>query len=193
MNIVEKLITEYKTRCINRKIEWIVVHYTGCLASAENVCKSMARPKKRKEDEPSSTNYIVDDKCVVHSVDEMEFYAWHCSVAGKKTYCKARNANSIGVDLCERKLSTKTRSAEDSDWYFTEETILNAGTLIAELMKKYNIDIDHVVRHYDVTHKRCPAPFVGDAVNQALCISGNRAWKAFKDEIMVKYNEIKEK
>lgn len=34
--------------------------------------------------------------------------------------------------------------------------------LIKMLMKKYNIDINHVIRHYDATRKNCPAPFVKD-------------------------------
>ena len=29
-------------------------------------------------------------------------------------------------------------------------------------MKKYGIDVDHVVRHYDVTGKDCPEPWVRD-------------------------------
>ena len=37
-------------------------------------------------------------------------------------------------------------------------------------MKKYDIPLANVVRHYDVTHKNCPAPFVEDAA----------AWQSFK-------------
>ena len=181
MKLTELMINKYVTPCDHRKIEWIIVHYTACITSAENVCKSMARPKP--ENEQSSSHYIVDGNSVIHSVDETCFHAWHCSVTGKKTYCKARNFNSIGIDLCERKQDTKHRKAEDNDWYFTDETLFNAATLIADLMKKYHIDISHVVRHYDVTHKRCPAPFVGDEINKFFCISGNCAWMAFKSQI----------
>ena len=45
-------------------------------------------------------------------------------------------------------------------------------------MKKYNIDIDHVVRHYDVTRKVCPEPYVKD----------EEAWLKFKE--MVDVEEI---
>lgn len=182
MVIIEKQINRYKTLCENRKIDWIIVHYPGCVAEAENICKSMAREKPKNEQ--SSTHYIVDDHVVVHCVDERCFHAWHCSVTGKKVYCKARNNNSIGVDLCVKKLSNESRCASDCDWYFTDETLFNAACLIAELMKKYDIDIDHVVRHYDVTHKQCPAPFVGNSINQHFCISGNDAWDAFKAQIL---------
>ena len=40
-------------------------------------------------------------------------------------------------------------------------------------MNKYGIDENHVVRHYDITHKQCPAPLVD-----------NMAWQDFKKLIM---------
>lgn len=181
MQIKEMMINLYKTKCTKRKISWIIVHYTACLSSAEGVCQSMARFKPK--DKQTSTHYIVDSKQIIHSVDEDNFTAWHCATVGKTVYCKARNMNSIGVDMCEKKIDLSTKSADDSDWFFTDETIENAACLIASLMKKYNIDIDHVVRHYDVTHKRCPAPFVGNDINKHFCISGNDQWKVFKEKI----------
>ena len=41
-------------------------------------------------------------------------------------------------------------------------TIQNALTLTRKLMKKYNIDKAHVIRHFDVTGKPCPAYWVDD-------------------------------
>lgn len=182
MKIIERLINEYKTLCKNRKPKWIIVHYTGCIASAQDVCTSMA--KRKPKEKQSSTNYIVDDNVVMHCVDECNYFAWHCATSGKKVYCSARNNNAIGVDLCEKKKNTSSMESTDMDWYFSDKTLLNAAQLIVELMIKYNIDIDHVVRHYDVTHKRCPAPFVGDEINEVFCISGNDTWKAFKAQIL---------
>lgn len=42
----------------------------------------------------------------------------------------------------------------------SEKTINNTIELVKDLMNKYNIPIENVVRHYDVTRKVCPAPFV---------------------------------
>ena len=39
-------------------------------------------------------------------------------------------------------------------------------------MKKYNIPADHVIRHYDVTSKICPNPYVFNAVDET--------WDKFK-------------
>ena len=63
-------------------------------------------------------------------------------------------------------------------------------------MQRYGIDTDHVLRHYDVTGKRCPMPWVDDPAQ----------WAAFKDMLtpkntttdeededdMVRYNTIEE-
>ena len=38
----------------------------------------------------------------------------------------------------------------------TEKTLENTYALARALMKKYNIDINHVYRHYDVNGKLCP-------------------------------------
>ena len=42
----------------------------------------------------------------------------------------------------------------------TEATLARAAALGRELMKKYNIPIERVVRHFDVTGKHCPAYFM---------------------------------
>lgn len=42
----------------------------------------------------------------------------------------------------------------------SDRTIQNTVELVQLLMKKYKIAPENVVRHYDVTHKLCPAPFI---------------------------------
>lgn len=43
------------------------------------------------------------------------------------------------------------------------ENIVNRTIeLVKELMAKYKIPAENVIRHYDVTHKCCPAPFVNN-------------------------------
>ena len=50
-------------------------------------------------------------------------------------------------------------------------------------MKKYDIPIENVIRHYDVTGKICPKPFVN---NESL-------WLDFKRRLIeVRYNTIDE-
>ena len=48
------------------------------------------------------------------------------------------------------------------------------------LMKRYNIPSENVLRHYDVTHKLCPAPYVEQS-----------KWAVLKSKLIGKDVEIK--
>ncbi len=108
-----------------------------------------------------SAHFIVDEKEIWQSVREKDI-AWHCGTRGMYFHPYCRNANSLGIELCSRKQGEK--------YYFAPETVKNARNFVRYLMKKYDIPLANVVRHYDVTHKNCPAPFVEDAA----------AWQSFK-------------
>jgi N-acetylmuramoyl-L-alanine amidase CwlA len=77
----------------------------------------------------------------------------------------------------------------DCDWYIPEQTLSLAADFIARLMQIYNIDIDHVIRHYEVTKKQCPRPLCGDDINEYYCISGNKRWAQFKAQIQDKLTQ----
>ena len=47
-------------------------------------------------------------------------------------------------------------------YVITAQTVDHTVELVRWLMDKYGIDVDHVVRHYDVTGKDCPEPWVRD-------------------------------
>ena len=153
------------------KVKYLVIHYTaGDGDTARNNGEYFAR-----EQVGASAHYFVDDKEVICSVDPA-YIAWHC---GNEVYIhpKCRNGNSIGIELCSRK-------DKDGMYYFTDETMDKAIELIRKLMKKYDVPIENVIRHYDVTGKNCPAPFVG---------AGQAEWEKFKEVIAMKrYNTIEE-
>ena len=77
-------------------------------------------------------------------------------------------------------------------YYILPETVANAAALAREIMQRYGIDTEHVLRHYDVTGKRCPMPWVDDPAQ----------WTAFlamltpehpneeEEEPMTRYNKI---
>ena len=56
------------------------------------------------------------------------------------------------------------------DIYENAMTALRLGNEKKELMAKYNIPAANVIRHYDVTGKVCPEPYVRDTA----------AWNTFK-------------
>ena len=179
----ERFRTQYHSRR-KEKIQWIVVHYTGTAASAT----ANARAIEKELKDPRSTHYFVDGEQVLAVVPENRS-AWH--VGGpdkpdtppeKRKKLQVYNGNAIGVDLCEDKLvyDREHRSVKDADWYFDEVTEATAAELIASIMRRYSIDLDHVVRHYDVTGKWCPRPFVGDDMNHVYKETGNQRWREFK-------------
>lgn len=61
------------------------------------------------------------------------------------------------------------RKGEDG-WYFEPATVAAAIDLVKELMAKYKIPVENVIRHYDVSGKVCPEPYVRN----------NDDWKNFK-------------
>ena len=139
-------------------VRYIVVHYT---AGDGDTAAGNGRYFSRVPQQ-ASAHWFVDDEEAVASVPE-KYVAWHCG-ADIYVHPECRNANSIGVELCSRKDA-------QGDYYFTDSTVRNALELVKELMDKYNVPVERVVRHYDVTGKICPAPFVG---------KGAEDWRAFK-------------
>ena len=163
----------------NNKIAWIIVHYTGDKSSQGRAKKTADAMQTWKR--TVSTNYLVGDDAIYQCVEDRNA-AWHCPYE-KTNKCAACNGVAIGVDLVEHKRSTKTGSVKDRDWYFTEKVINDGAQLVAMLADKYNIPMDHIVRHFDVTGKWCPRPFIGDDINEVTGKTGNHAWRSFLAQV----------
>lgn len=165
---VHKLLTPYNYSDgeINR-IKYIVIHYVGALGGAEANCRYYASKYLG-----ASAHYFVGFEGEIWQSVEDKNIAWHC---GAKTYHhpECRNSNSIGIELCVR--NNGSQAATSRDWYFEDATVQEAIRLTRELMARYGVAADHVVRHYDVTGKICPNPFV---YNQT-----SHTWNAFKQAI----------
>lgn len=123
-------------------IEYIVVHYTANSGdTAQNNLDYFARAKTG-----TSAHYFVDENEVCQSVQDTDV-AWHCgSKNPRHPYC--RNANSIGIEMC------------NSVGGVPEAVRDRTAAFVLQKMKEYGLDVNHVLRHYDVTGKRCPAPWV---------------------------------
>lgn len=164
---INKKLTPYNfTAMSNKKNQYIVIHYVGAVSTAKNNVDYYAREKLK-----ASAHYFVDEKSIWQSVEDKDG-AWHCGgglqgVNGHTFYGKCTNSNSIGIEMCVKK-------DEKGIWYFEQETVENTIWLVKELMQKYNIPIGRVIRHYDVTGKICPAPYVDE-----------NEWAKFKSQITV--------
>ena len=143
-------------------VRYIVMHYTANNGdTARNNCDYYHRVGGLQ----ASAHYFVDEHGAMQSVRECDT-AWHC---GARAYWhpECRNANSIGIEMCSRKRA-------DGSYYILPETVANAAALAREIMQRYGIDTEHVLRHYDVVSKRCPAMWVDD----------ESAWVRFKRLVM---------
>lgn len=141
----------------NTKPKYIVVHYVGAVSTAKNNADYFYSAYRG-----ASAHYFVDETSIWQVVDDLDS-AWHCgSETGIYYHPECRNTNSIGIEMCVKKKNGK--------WYFEDATVNNTIELIKYLMDKYDIPASHVIRHYDVTHKTCPEPYVRDTA----------AWNAFK-------------
>lgn len=125
-------------------VDHVVVHYTGTDASAHNNLLYFSRNAAK-----ASAHYFVDrDGTLRQSVPESDT-AWH---AGKF----AMNRRSVGIECVS--------AGED----FTEEQVATLAALVQDLMARYGIPAANVIRHYDVTGKECPAPYLDPAKWRAL-------------------------
>ena len=160
-------------------IKYIVIHYTANDGDTDEgngnyFANNIVR---------ASAHYFVDDDSITRSVPD-DYIAWavggskYKNTKGGAFYGKCTNANSISIELCD----TKKNGVYD----FTETTMKNAADLVKLLMEKYTVPVERVIRHYDVTGKVCPKPFVDD----------EKAWKEFKERLVdnmeKRYNKISE-
>ena len=159
MEIKRNITTQnFNNGSINR-IKYIVVHFT-----ANNGDTAYGNTNYFKSYRGASAHYFVDENGIYQSIEDKNI-AWHCG-AKKYKHSTCRNSNSLGVELCSRKDSK-------GNYYFMDKTVDNAIELVKMLMAKYNVPIANVIRHYDVTGKNCPEPFVRDI----------KAWQNFKDRL----------
>lgn len=140
-------------------IQYIVIHYTANDGDTAEANGNYFRNNIVK----ASAHYFVDDDSVTQSVPD-NFIAWSVGgnrysnasqTGGGKLYGVCKNANSVSIEICDTK--------KDGKIYPTAQTIANTLHLTRALMTKYNVPKGHVIRHFDVTGKACPAYWVDNA------------------------------
>lgn len=131
----------------NENIKFIILHYVGAVSTAKNNADYFYSVYRG-----ASAHYFADDKEIWQVVEDNDA-AW--AIGADKYYTDARNSNSISVEMC-------CYTMKNGNINVAKEVEEKAVELVKMLMKKYNIDVNHVIRHYDATRKNCPAPFVSD-------------------------------
>lgn len=145
--------------------KYIVLHYTGnsgTSATAKGNANYFHTCTRK-----ASAHYVVDENATIYQCVPDNRAAWSVgdSSNGHGTfYGKCTNTNSISIEMV---------SHSNGSYYIPDATIQRAAELTRDLMKKYGINAEHVIRHYDVTTKACPEPMCGTTAK-------NKKWAAFK-------------
>nr|DAY60623.1 MAG TPA: N acetylmuramidase [Caudoviricetes sp.] len=142
----------------NKDIKFIILHYVGAVSTAKNNADYFFSKYRG-----ASAHYFIDNKEIWQVVEDNDA-AW--AIGANKYYTEARNSNSISVEMC-------CYTMKNGNINVAKEVEEKAVELVKMLMKKYNINVDHVIRHYDATRKNCPAPFVSDT----------ERWNDFKNKL----------
>ena len=167
--------SNYGSKRNTKVIKFLVYHYTANDGDTDENNANYFHNNVVK----ASAHRFVDDDSVTISVPD-NYVAWHCGGGiqgngGHKFHKICTNTNSIGIEMCDTIRNGKIE--------VTSKTRANAIELGKQLVKKYGIKKDHVIRHYDVTGKLCPLYYVKD----------EEAWKKFRNEIFEEssHNDIK--
>ncbi|MDY2987719.1 MAG: peptidoglycan recognition family protein [Peptoniphilus sp.] len=130
------------------KIKYIVIHDTGNTNAGAN-----AKNHKNyvgSNERGASAHYFVDENEIRQYVPDSKSAG---SVGDGKGKFGITNSNSISIEMCLN---------SDGDF---ETTYSNTIELVKNMMIKFNISADNVVRHYDASRKCCP------------CILSKNNWK----------------
>lgn len=136
------------------EIHGIVIHYTANPGSTAQENRDYFNGLKDSHETEASSNFVVGlEGEIIQCVP-----TWEMAYASNE-----RNADTVSIECCH----------PDDTGKFTKETYQSMVQLTAWLCKKYNLNEDQVIRHYDVTGKICPKYFVEDEA----------AWEQFKNNI----------
>lgn len=150
------------------QIRYLVFHYT-----ANDGDKAMNNANYFKNNVvKASAHYFVDDEFVYRSVPDLKVawsvggnkYANADKTGGAKMYGVINNTNSISIEMCD--------TIRNGVYQASEATLQNAVDLGKKLMEQYNIPIENVYRHFDVTGKHCPSYLINES-----------KWAAFKSRL----------
>ena len=174
--VIKKLLPEnmngkaYSKGPIN--IQWIVIHNMGGIEKGVykggNNEGSYSWWAQGAGGANTSAHYCVNDKEIWQTLED-NWKGHHAGSPKKGQYAADRgcsNSNSIGIEMADADKVDKNKALE-----LTIE-------LARFLCKKYNIPVDNVVQHYDVSGKNCPQ-----------WIRNNNKWDYLKKEIKRRNDE----
>lgn len=136
------------------KINGIVIHYTANPGSTARQNRDYFEGLKDSHETKASSHFVVGlDGEIVQCIP-----TWEVAYASND-----RNSDTVSIETCHPK----------KDGKYTKETYRSMVKLTAWLCKKFDLNENDVIRHYDVTGKICPKYFV----------ENEEAWKKFLEDV----------
>ena len=149
-----------------KEVKKIAVHYVGSPNSSALANRNYFENCKEGGRYVSS-HYIVGLKGEVIQ----------CIPLDEWSYCTNQaNGYTISIETCHPK----------SDGVFNDNTYVSLCELCAMLLKKYNLTVNDLIRHYDVTQKQCPLHW-SPTKYQSQAVATAR-WNRFKQDVQTVMN-----
>jgi len=121
--------------------QYIVIHYTANPGSTAQNNRDYFENLKDTQQTYASAQFVIG----------LEGEIIQCVPCDEMAYCSnSLNEICISIEMCH-----------PDEWgNFNDATYNNCVYLVAHLMNYYHMDMDQLIRHYDVTGKNCPRYFV---------------------------------
>ncbi len=146
-----------------KKVKSVVVHYTANPGTSAESNRNYFESLKNNQTTSVSSHFVIGlDGEIIQCIplDEISYAS------------NQRNIDTISIECCH----------PDETGKFTKETYLSLVRLVAWICCEYNLDKKDIIRHYDVSGKKCPLYFV----------EHEDEWNMFQDDVMsyIKQNAI---
>ncbi len=143
-------------------INGVVIHYTANPGSSAIDNRNYFENLKDTQDNKVSSHFVVG----------IEGEIVQCIPSGEVAYASnSRNSDTLSIECCHL----------DETGEFTDATYQSVVELTGWLCKRFDIQINHVIRHYDVTGKNCPKYYVENP----------DAWEQMKADIQAQIDKLK--
>lgn len=191
-SVVYMPLSVHVSKLPGRTIKYLAIHFTAGSSSAAGRARSIKHVFEQRQ---ASADFAVDDAEIVQFNPDLRNY--YCWAVGDKKAAKvncplAGNRNTISIEICSTLAKgASVEKANHDGWSYTEAALNNAVKLAKILMRKFNIPIENVVRHYDISGKLCPG-IVGWNDGRLYTMDGkatshynnSEKWLAFKKRLV---------
>lgn len=136
------------------KINGIVIHYTANPGTTAKQNRDYFEGLKDSHQTKASSHFVIG----------IEGEIIQCIPSSEISYASnERNSDTLSIECCH----------PDETGKFTDKTYNSLVAMCAWLCGEFDIKIDNIIRHYDVTGKNCPKYYV----------ENEREWEKFKKDV----------